>query len=342
MAYDYGSRDPAFLQLVQRVLAGLAELAPDPLAFVAVPLQGSGTFAVEGMLGSLVPVGKTTLVLNHGVYGARAAELLKRMGRSVEVLSAIEGENPDLSALEQRLAENPDIRHVFTVHSETTTGQLLPLFEIATVVARQKRRLLVDAMSSLGAVALELPADHTVDAIASSANKCLEGVPGLAFVLVRRSALAQCRGNSPSLSLDLFDQAARLERDTQFRFTPPVQVIAALDVALKLHRAEGGVAGRGARYRENMRRLIEGMTALGYRPLLPSERQGPIIATFHIPDDPQWNFSAFYDFLGANGFLIYPGSLAQTPSFRVGCIGQVFPADIDRFLAVVARWSHHD
>jgi 2-aminoethylphosphonate-pyruvate transaminase len=244
-----------------------------------------------------------------------------------------EGEYPDLGALDARLAEDPGISHVFTVHSETTTGQLLPLRAIAEVVARRGRRLLVDAMSSLGAVPVDVPCD----AIASSANKCLEGVPGLAFVLVRRDVLARATGRSPSVSLDLQAQAARLDRDGQFRFTPPTHVLAALDVALELHAREGGVEGRGARYRENMRRLIAGMSALGHRPLLPEARQGPIIATFHLPTTPGWSFTTFYEHLRARGFAIYPGSLAKVPTFRVGCIGQVFPADIDRFLAAVAE-----
>jgi 2-aminoethylphosphonate-pyruvate transaminase len=220
------------------------------------------------------------------------------------------------------------------VHSETTTGQLLPLAAIAEVVARRGRALLVDAMSSLGAVPITVPCE----AVASSANKCLEGVPGLAFVLVRRDRLAAAAGRSPSLSLDLHAQADRLDRDGQFRFTPPTQVLAALDVALELFAQEGGVEGRGARYGENMRRLLAGMTALGHRPLLPPERQGPIIATFHLPTTPGWSFPAFYEHLRARGFAIYPGSLAALPTFRVGCIGQVFPSDIDRFIAAAAEY----
>ena len=348
MLVDYGSRDPAFVALVQRVLASLVALAPDPEAFTAVPVQGSGTFAVEAMLGTLVSVDGGVLVLDHGVYGARAAEILRRMGRTVDVLAAPEGDDPDLDALDRRLAIRTDLTHVFTVHSETTTGQLLPVAAIAEVVARHGRRLLVDAMSSLGAVPLtgEGPLTGaagsllaTLDAVASSANKCLEGVPGLAFVLVRSEVLAAARGRCPSVSLDLQAQAERLAKDGQFRFTPPTHVLAALDEALRIHAAEGGVAGRGARYRTNMDRLVAGMRRLGYRLLLPDERQGPIIATVHLPDAPGWTFAAFYEHLRARGFAIYPGSLARTPSFRVGCIGRVFPADIDRFQDAAASWD---
>jgi 2-aminoethylphosphonate-pyruvate transaminase len=336
MLRDHGSRDPEFLALCARVRERLAALAPEPDAFEAVPLQGSGTFAVEAMLGTLVPPGGGAAVLVHGVYGERARQILARIGRHHRAFVAEEGEAPDLEALARGLAEDPRLTHVFTVHSETTTGQLLPLPSISEVVARAGRRLLVDAMSSLGAV----PLDGVVaDGIASSANKCLEGVPGLAFVLCRRAALAGAAGHSPSVSLDIHEQASRLARDGQFRFTPPTHVLAALDAALTLHQEEGGVAARGARYGENMRRLIAGMEHLGFTPLLPPERQGPIIATFHEPTSPGWHFPAFYEFLHARGFIIYPGSLARVRSFRVGCIGQVFPRDIDRFLGAVAEWE---
>ena len=324
MAHDHGSRDPAFVALCRRVWTGLEALAP---GLRAVPVQGSGTFAVEAMLGACVPASGGVVVLVHGVYGRRAVEILTRLGRRVVALDADEGADPDLAALAGTLAGDPGLTHVFTVHSETTTGQLLPLRAISDVVAAAGRRLLVDAMSSFGAV----PLDGTFDAVAASGNKCLEGVPGLAFVLVRPDAL----GPGVSLSLDLREQLARLDRDGQFRFTPPTHVLAALDVALRLHTAEGGVVGRGARYRTNMRLLVAGMRARGFVAMVPDARQGPIIATFHTPAWPEWSFPRFYDLLGAQGFVIYPGSLARTPSFRVGTIGQVFPADIERFLEAV-------
>lgn len=217
MQRDLGSRDPAFTEMTARVRRRLAKLAPEPAAFTAIPLQGSGTYAVEAMLGTLVPPTGGAAVLVNGVYGARAVEALRRMGRTCEAFATDEGEAPDLGALAAGLAANPRLTHVFTVHSETTTGQLLPLAAISELTARAGRRLLVDAMSSLGAI----PVDGIVtDAIASSANKCLEGVPGLSFVLVRTDALAGAAGAAPSLSLDLHAQWARLEKDGQFRFTP--------------------------------------------------------------------------------------------------------------------------
>lgn len=334
MGRDIGSRDPEFIALTRRVLSGLTRLVPEPDAFVAVPVQGSGTFAVEAMLGGFVPRAGAAAVLVNGVYGARAAEILERAGRRVRRLYTPEDQAPDLAALDAALAEDPELSHVVTIHCETTTGQLLPVAEISAIVARHGRRLLVDAMSSMGALSLE---GVFADAFAASANKCLEGAPGLGFVLARREALLCCEGNAHSVSLDLYAQHQRLERDGQFRFTPPTHVMLALDVALRLHAEEGGTAGRGARYRESCRRLVSGLERLGLRTLLPAERQAPIIVTFHVPDHPAWDFGRFYDALSARGFSIYPGSLSATPSFRVGCIGQVFPDDLDRFVAAVGE-----
>lgn len=330
MTVDLGSRDPAFLAVSARIQSRLVELLPQPEGFVAVPVQGSGTFAVEAMLGSLVPRDGAAAVLINGVYGARAAEILERIGRRVVALVTPEEDAPDLEALDRCLASDPTISHVVTIHSETTTGQLEPLAEISAITAAHGRRLLVDAMSSFGALSLD---GVVADAFAASSNKCLEGVPGLGFVLVRRDVLVA--GRSHSVSLDLHAQWSRLAKDGQFRFTPPTHVMLALDKALQLHQAEGGVKGRGARYQENLQILWDGMQAIGFVPLLPRNRQAPIIVTFRSPSDPRWNFSAFYEALRLRGFAIYPGSLTRTPSFRVGCIGQVFPADMRRFVQVV-------
>jgi 2-aminoethylphosphonate-pyruvate transaminase len=332
MAIDLGSRDPAFQAITARIRERLEALAPEPGAFVAVPVQGSGTFAVEAMLGTLVPRDGAAAVLVNGVYGARAAELLGRMGRRVVTLVSDEADPPDLAGLDAALAADPGLTHVVAVQVETTTGQLEPIAEISAITARHGRRLLVDAMAAFGAI----PLDGVVaDAVAASSNKCLEGVPGLGFVLVRRPALDAAAGNAHSVSLDLHAQAARLGRDGQFRFTPPTHVMAAFDVALSLHEAEGGVPARGARYAANLEVLVGGMTALGFVPLLPADRQAPIIVTFRAPAHPAWSFPAFYEALRARGFAIYPGSLTRVPSFRVGCIGQVFPDDLRRFVAAV-------
>ncbi|MFI5002546.1 MAG: 2-aminoethylphosphonate--pyruvate transaminase, partial [Reyranellales bacterium] len=277
--------------------------------------------------------GKLLLLIN-GAYGQRARRIAEIAGRATVVHETAEDTPPDLAALDAMLTEDRAIGHVFAVHCETTSGILNPIAEIAALVARHGRRLLVDSMSAFGA--LEIDA-RTVpyDAMASSSNKCLEGVPGLGFVVCRRAALAECKGNATTLVLDLFEQAEGFARTGQYRFTPPIHVIVALGKAIEEHAAEGGVAGRGKRYRDNARVLIDGMRAMGFRTLLPEKLQAPIIVTFHMPTDPRFVFQHFYDGLKDRGYVIYPGKLTVADSFRMGCIGRLFPEHMKGALAAV-------
>jgi 2-aminoethylphosphonate-pyruvate transaminase len=220
------------------------------------------------------------------------------------------------------LADDKAITHVFAVHCETTSGILNPIARIAALVKKQGRRLLVDSMSAFGAI--EIAARNVYyDALAASSNKCLEGVPGLGFVVCRNSALADCKGNATTLVLDLFDQAEGFAKTGQYRFTPPIHVIVALGKAIEEHAEEGGVEGRGRRYRENAKVLIDGMRAMGFQTLLPNDLQAPIIVTFHMPTDPKFVFQNFYDGLKDRGYVIYPGKLTVADSFRMGCIGRL-------------------
>jgi 2-aminoethylphosphonate-pyruvate transaminase len=327
MLRDWGSRDGDFIALTARIRQRLLSIAKAERTHTCVPLQGSGTFAVEAMLGTLVPrTGKVALLIN-GAYGRRMARICDLAGRAHADLTWPEDRPADPAALNDLLAEAPDIGHVAVVHCETTSGILNPLDAVAEVTARHGRKLLVDAMSSFGA--LEIDAGQTpFAALAASANKCLEGVPGVAYVLVEREALAAAEGNAPSLSLDLHDQWRGLEANGQWRFTPPTQVLAALDQALDAHQAEQGVAGRGARYGRNCEALVTGMRALGFETLLPDPLQAPIIVTFRMPADPRFDFEVFYDGLAGRGYVIYPGKLTEAESFRIGCIGHVDEADM--------------
>ena len=268
------------------------------------------------MLGTLVPRGGKVAVLINGAYGRRMARMLDLAGRAHVDLETPEDKPVDPVALDRALAEDADIGHVAAVHCETTTGMLNPL------TARHDRRLLVDAMSSFGA--LEIDAQRTpFAALAASANKCLEGVPGAAFVIVEKRALAASKDNATALSLDLHDQWRGLEANGQWRFTPPTHVLAALDRALDEHAAEQGVEGRGARYERNRQVLVSGMRALGFETLLADDVQAPIIVTFRLPSHPRFDFQSFYDGLAGRGYVIYPGKLTEVESFRIGCIGRV-------------------
>ena len=322
MLHDWGSRDAEFIKLNARVRERLVELAGGQGTHVCVPLQGSGTFIVEAMIGTLVPRSGKLAVLINGSYGTRMVRMCEYLGRDRVVLETPEDTPVDPAALDAALAADAAITHVVVVHCETTSGVLNPVEEIAAVTGRRGRRLLVDAMSAFGALPLDAAAT-SYDALVASSNKCLEGVPGIGFAIIRRSALEGARGNASSLSLDLYDQWVAMEKTRQWRFTPPTHVLAALDQALAEHAAEGGVAGRGARYANNCRILVEGLRALGFETLLPDALRAPIIVTVRMPADPKFNFESFYDRLSRRGFVIYPGKLTVADSFRIGCIGRL-------------------
>jgi 2-aminoethylphosphonate-pyruvate transaminase len=322
MLRDFGSRDRWFIEVNHDIRQHLLNIIHGADSHVCVPLQGSGTFVVEAMLGNFVPADGKLLILINGAYGKRMAKICDYYRRPYSILETAEDIPVDVAVLEQRLAADPAITHVAAVHCETTSGILNPIEAIAEVVARHRRSLLIDAMSAFGAI--ELDARSTpFDAVVASSNKCLEGVPGMGFCLARREALLKTKGNSPSLSLDLYDQWQALENNGQWRFTPPTHCILALAQAIDEFEAEGGVAGRGARYRQNCRILVEGMRELGFETLLPDELQAPIIVTFHTPADANFNFEEFYDRLRLQNYVIYPGKLTVADSFRIGCIGRL-------------------
>jgi 2-aminoethylphosphonate-pyruvate transaminase len=334
MVHDWGSRDAEFLRINRMVLDKIVELAGGQGTHTTVPVQGSGTFAVEAMITSFVPKTGKLLVLINGAYGQRALKIAQVAGRAAASLETPEDTPPDLARLDRVLADDKAISHVFAVHCETTSGILNPIAEVAEIVRKHGRRLLVDSMSAFGA--LEIDARRIrYDALAASSNKCLEGVPGLGFVICRNEALAECKGNATTLVLDLFDQAEAFARTGQYRFTPPIHVIVALGKAIEEHAAEGGVAGRGKRYRENAGVLIDGMRAMGFRTLLLDRLQAPIIVTFHMPTDPKFVFQSFYDSLKDRGYVIYPGKLTVADSFRIGCIGRLFPQHMEGALLAV-------
>ena len=322
MLHDFGSRDATFIDLNARILERLVDIVNGAGRYVTVPLQGSGTFVVEAMIGNFVPADGKLLILINGAYGQRIAKICDYYGRSYLVQESAEDVPVDSVQLDATLDADGDITHVVVVHCETTSGILNPLREVAEVVARHQRSLLIDSMSAFGA----LPIDSTeieFDAVVASSNKCLEGAPGVGFCVARESALEKAEGNSPSLVLDLYDQWRAMQKNRQWRFTPPTHVLLAFDQALNEYEEEGGVTGRGGRYRANCDVLVTGMRDMGFKTLLPDELQAPIIVTFHMPANPEFDFNAFYDGLKDQGYVIYPGKLTVADSFRMGCIGRL-------------------
>jgi 2-aminoethylphosphonate-pyruvate transaminase len=336
MLRDWGSWDAAFNRITQSVCNDLVEIAHGHDDYVCVPLQGSGTFAVEAALGTLVPRDGCVLVPNNGAYCARIVRILQRLSIACVELPLRDDEPVGVAALDQALAREPRITHVAQVHLETSAGLLNPLDEIAALCKRHGKSLIVDAMSSFGALPIDLRTG-CIDALVSASGKCLEGVPGMGFVIVKRSVLDASEGRSPSLALDLYDQHAYMKKTTQWRFTPPTHVVAALRRALDTFFAEGGQRARGARYARNCATLIDGMQALGFRTFLRADAQAPVIVTFHAPRDAKWNFAEFYAAVRDAGYVLYPGKLTQVETFRVGCIGAIDVNEMHSAVAAIGR-----
>ena len=319
MVRDWGSRDTGFIELNRRVRQMLLKIIDSESTHVCVPLQGSGTFAVEGMLGTMVPKSGHVLVPLNGAYCRRIQRICSILGRKVTLIEYDEREPVRPTDVDAALKNDPSITHVAVVHCETSTGVLNPLHEISAIVSRHRRSLLVDAMSSFAAV----PIEGDFDALVAASGKCLEGPPGMGFALIRKTSLERCVGNAHSLVLDLHDQWVNMEKTAQWRFTPPTVIVAALHAALEQFVAEGGRAARGARYRRNCDVLIEGMTSLGFKLFLDPKHQAPVIVTFHAPSDPNYDFQRFYERVREKGFVLYPGKLTRVDTLRVGCIGAI-------------------
>lgn len=334
MLRDLGSRDGEFLRVVKEIRTQLLEVAGLTPGYECVLMQGSGTFSVEAVIGSTIPREGKVLVLSNGAYGKRMVRMAEVLGIAHSVIEYPENSRTHAGDAVQALARDPSITHIAMVHSETTSGLVNDVAAVGAVARANGKRFIVDAMSSFGGIETDWGAVNA-DYIVSSANKCIEGVPGFGFILARREALAQTEGWARSLSLDLFAQWRGLEGDGQFRFTPPTHALLAFHRALDELALEGGVAARAARYRANYETLVAGTRALGLREYLAPEEQGHIIVSFRYPEDPHFDFKAFYARLNEKGFVIYPGKVGNANCFRIGCIGRLFPNDIQNLVNAI-------
>jgi len=323
MLKDWGSWDEDFRDLTKKLRKNLLSLlGPRKNLYDCIPIQGSGTFAVESMLGTFIPKDGKLLVLANGAYGLRAAQTMDYLNRDYHLLDKGDYLPPRGSEVAGILENDKAITHVLVIHCETSSGILNPLEEIGAVVKSAGRKLLIDSMSAFGAVPID-PEKIDFEAMVSSANKCIEGVPGFGFVFAKLSALEAAKGNCHSLSLDVEAQWSAMEKSGQWRFTPPTHVVAAFLTALEIHKEEGGVAGRGARYTNNRDLMVSGMRDLGFETLLDERWLSPIIVTFFCPADRAFEFTKFYDLMKSEGYIIYPGKLTVVDSFRIGCIGRM-------------------
>lgn len=339
MLRDAGSWHYEFHVVVNSIrdrLLGIAGVSRETDGYEVVLLQGSGTFGVESVFASCVPMNGKVLVISNGAYGERMLAMLKLMRIEQDVLRTAENESPTPEMVENRLKADPGITHVAVVHCETTTGILNPIHEIGEVVQRNGRQYIVDAMSSFGAFPIHFQRGG-IDYLISSPNKCLEGVPGFTYVILRRALLEANRGHQRSLSLDLLHQMEYFEQKNQFRYTPPTHTLLAFHQALLEFEAEGGIEGRERRYRRNHAVLMEEMERIGFRPYLDGRNQSPIITAFYFPGDKKFEFKEFYRLLSDQGMIIYPGKLTVTECFRIGNIGRIFEHDIRQLVQAIKR-----
>lgn len=336
MLEDVGSRDDAFVTAVKEIrndLLGLAHVSKDE-GYECVIMQGSGTFGVESVISSVIGKDGVLLILANGAYGERIVRMAEAHNIHHFVLRFQEDETVDAKATDEFLQQHPEVTHIACIHSETTTGLFNAVEEIGAVCKKHDTVFIVDAMSSFGGVEMNMEKMNT-GFLVSSSNKCIEGVPGFAFALCKRDELEKAKGNARTLSLDLYAQWMGLEKDGQFRFTPPTLSIMAFKQALNELKEEGGIAARENRYRTNKQVLDKGMQALGFKYYLSPEIQGHIITSFLYPCDNRFNFERFYNKLNERGFIIYPGKLSKADAFRIGNIGQIFREDVEALVKAI-------
>lgn len=336
MLHDLGSRDDAFIAVVKEIRSELLRLGgvSQQEGYETVLMQGSGTFGVESVISSVVGKNDQLLVLVNGAYGERIVKMAKVHGITHIVKTFPENEIVTPNAVQEVLSQHPGVTHVACIHSETTTGLFNPITEIGAICKQAGKVFIVDAMSSFGGVQMDIKAMQ-IDFLVSSSNKCIEGVPGFSFVICKKSELLKAQGQARSLSLDLYDQWNGLEKNGQFRFTPPTHSLLAFRKAIRELDTEGGIVAREARYKKNKAMLDAGMQAMGFKYYLEHDIQGHIISSFLYPQDPNFDFMKFYQALSDRGLVIYPGKLSLMDAFRIGNIGYLFPKDIEALLRAI-------
>ena len=335
MMYDYGSRDPLFLNINKQTIQGITNVIKNSKNLITIPIQGSGTFAVEAMISSFIPKEHKVLVAINGAYGERIAKICKYKKISLKIITFKETEAISSLRINKELAKG-NYSHLIVVHCETTTGILNPLEEISNVCKRNKVKLLVDAMSSFGGIIIDYK-KVKFEALAASANKCLEGIPGISFCITHKSVPKNLKGNSNSLSLDLYDQWYTMKLTGQWRFTPPTHVLLALKSALNQLKIEGGVKSRNKRYMQNCNFIRQEMQKIGFNCILKDSFQAPIIVTFETPRSITSRFSEFYNRLSNEGYIIYPGKITKMNTFRIGCIGNINLRDFKKLITAIKK-----
>lgn len=339
MLFDHCTWDDDYKKITQdirRELLALAHVLPEGVSknealengeYTAILMQGSGTFGVESVFTSVIGKEDKVLILANGAYGERMTDIADHAEIKYDVYREHYNKVPRSEVVEEMLKKDGTITHVAMVHSETTSGILNDIQAVGKVVKEQGRVFIVDAMSSFGGVDIPVK-EWGIDFIISSANKCIQGVPGFSFVIANKKLLLESAGKARSLSLDLYDQWKTMSVDGKWRFTSPTHVVLAFSQALKEMNEEGGIEARCRRYTENNRLLIEKMGEMGIHPYIDGEHQGPIITTFFYPENAKFSFAQMYEYIKERGYAIYPGKVTEAETFRIGNIGEIYKEDI--------------
>lgn len=342
MMFDHCTWDDDYKAItldIRKRLLELAHVSEDE--YTAVLMQGSGTFGVESVLTSVIGEEDKLLIAANGAYGERMEDIAEHAGIPYMIYHEVYDKVPDAQKIAEILDENPDITHVSMVHSETTSGILNDIEAVAKVVKERNRTMIVDAMSSFGGVDIPV-GEWGIDFIVSSANKCIQGVPGFSFIIANKDKLIESKGKARSLSLDLYAQWETMNEDGKWRYTSPTHAVLAFSQALKEMEEEGGIPARSKRYAENNKLLIEKMAELGIRPYIDEEHQGPIITTFFYPENHTFSFQDMYTYIKERGYAIYPGKVTEADTFRVGNIGEIYKEDILKLIEILTEFlSNH-
>ena len=338
MLFDHCTWDDDYKKITLSIREKLLNLAhvSEP-EYTVVLMQGSGTFGVESVLTSVIGEEDTLLIAANGAYGERMGDIARHAGIHYLMYEEDYNKIPSAEKIREILAEHPEITHVSMVHSETTSGILNDIASVAKVVKGAGKTFIVDAMSSFGGVDIPV-GDLEIDFIISSANKCIQGVPGFSFIICNREKLMESKGKARSLSLDLYDQWETMNKDGKWRFTSPTHVVLAFAQALKEMEEEGGIVARAKRYEENNRLLIQKMAEMGIRPYIGSEHQGPIITTFLYLEHHNISFQDMYQYIKDRGYAIYPGKVTDADTFRIGNIGEIYKEDIEKLCSIIKEF----
>ncbi|MDN6005040.1 MAG: 2-aminoethylphosphonate--pyruvate transaminase [Enterococcus sp.] len=338
MMVDHCTWDQEYKTITQEIRQELLSLAGvSDAEYTTILMQGSGSFGVEAVLSSMLGPEDHILICVNGAYGRRIVSMSERHNLTYTVDEVAEDEIPRAADVAEILESDSSITAIAMVHSETTSGILNELDEIAKLVKDNELLFIVDAMSSFGGIPIDVSA-LSIDFLISSSNKCIQGVPGFSFTLAKRDQLETRRDFARTVSLDLYDQYETMEKDGKWRFTSPTHTVLAFHQALKELDKEGGIYQRYVRYLTNNRLLRQKMAELGFQPFI-KQHQGPFITSFLYPEQLAFDFDTFYHHLKQNGFVIYPGKISTVDCFRIGNIGDIYPADIDQLVEIIEKYT---